>query len=91
VLLDMHLPDMTGFDVLTALRSDRRTEALRVVALSANAMEVDVAKAMLLGVIAYWTKPLELDSFLTGICTLLRVRVSAIEADTSRVANSSAC
>jgi signal transduction histidine kinase/CheY-like chemotaxis protein len=86
VLLDMHLPDMTGFDVLTALRIDPRTEALRVVALSANAGEVDVAKALALGVRDYWTKPLELASFLSGISTLLNVRVSSDEAATPAAA-----
>lgn len=77
VLLDMHLPDMTGFDVLAALRSDSRTQALRVVAVSANAMAVDIEKAMALGVLDYWTKPLKLEKFMAGISTLLSLQESA--------------
>ena len=87
VLLDMQLPDMTGFDVLAALRSDPRTETLRVVAVSANAVAADVAKAMELGVLDYWTKPLELEAFLKGVSALLEVRVSRAEAQSPLTAD----
>ena len=74
VLLDMQLPDMTGFDVLDALRAEPQTEALRVVVVSANATEMDIAKAKQRGVLDYWTKPLDLQPFITGISTLLGLR-----------------
>lgn len=77
VLLDMHLPDMSGFEVITALRADPCTAALRVVAVSANAMPLDVATAMEMGVVDYWTKPLKLAAFLAGISTLLHVHINA--------------
>ena len=80
VLLDMHLPDMSGFQVLEALRSDARTKTLPVVAVSANGMKVDVARAFDLGVVAYWTKPLALDAFLAGVATLLDVSAPASKA-----------
>ncbi|MEO8523335.1 MAG: ATP-binding protein [Caldimonas sp.] len=71
VLLDMQLPDMSGLDVLKALRADPRTRSLWVVALSASAMPGDVALAKELGAMDYWTKPLDLQAFLGGITTLL--------------------
>jgi signal transduction histidine kinase/ActR/RegA family two-component response regulator len=77
VLLDMHLPDMSGLEVLDGLRTDARTEALPVVAVSANAMEVDVAKALEHGAVDYWTKPLKLDAFLAGVSARLGVSVPA--------------
>lgn len=77
VLLDMHLPDMSGLEVLNGLRTDARTEALPVVAVSANAMEVDVAKALEHGAVDYWTKPLKLDAFLAGVSARLGVSVPA--------------
>ena len=83
VLLDMNLPDMTGFDVLAALRADPDTAALRVVAVSANAMPLDVASAMEFGVLDYWTKPLELDAFLAGVSMLLQVRVDGRRSSAS--------
>jgi len=80
VLLDMHLPDMSGFQVLEALRSDARTKTLPVVAVSANGTKVDVARAFDLGVVDYWTKPLALDTFLAGVATLLDVSAPAGKA-----------
>jgi CheY-like chemotaxis protein len=72
------------------LRSDPRTEALRVVGVSANAMPADVAKAMEMGMLDYWTKPLKLDAFLAKISELLSVRVFSDEAETSPLASASA-
>ncbi|HWI12340.1 MAG TPA: response regulator, partial [Burkholderiaceae bacterium] len=65
----------SGLDVLNALRADTPTEALQVVAVSANAMEVDVAKAFEHGAVDYWTKPLKLDAFLAGVSARLGVPV----------------
>ncbi len=77
VLLDMHLPDMSGFDVLDTLREDARTENLPVIALSANAIKADVARAFKLGAVDYWTKPLQLDAFLAGVSARLRISAGA--------------
>lgn len=77
VLLDMQLPDMSGFDVLKALRGDTRTQNLPVVAVSANAIDADVAKAFELGAMDYWTKPLQLDEFLAGVSARLGISACA--------------
>jgi signal transduction histidine kinase/ActR/RegA family two-component response regulator len=77
VLLDMQLPDMSGFDVLGVLRADSRTEALRVVVLSANGAAADLAKEKALGVVDHWEKPLKLAPFLAGITKLLGLDDSA--------------
>lgn len=45
VLLDMHLPDLTGFDGLAALREEPRTAELRGAAVSGNLLPVDRASA----------------------------------------------
>jgi CheY-like chemotaxis protein len=71
VLLDMHLPDMGGADVLQALRGDESTRGLRVVALSASAMPEDIALARQHGVSDYWTKPLDFARFLDDVGAML--------------------
>lgn len=80
VLLDMQLPDMSGFDVLAALRADPRTEELRVVVVSANATTADVAKAKEFDVLAYWEKPLKLEPFLDGVAEILGLSDSCAPA-----------
>ena len=71
VLLDMQLPDMDGLTLLQQLRADPLTAAIPCVALSANVLPEDIARARAAGVVDYWTKPLDLGAFLVAIDRLL--------------------
>ncbi|MBT9487113.1 MAG: response regulator [Rubrivivax sp.] len=71
VLLDMHLPDMNGVQVLQRLRQQPDTAALRVVVLSAGDAPDEVAQLLAEGAVDYWTKPVELDRFLSGMARQL--------------------
>jgi len=57
ILVDMHLGDMTGFDLAQALRSDPATAPIRLVALSADALPEQIAAALAMGFEDYLTKP----------------------------------
>ena len=59
ILLDIELPGIDGFEVLRRLRADARTRAIAVVAVSANAMPVDVASGLAAGFDDYLTKPID--------------------------------
>jgi len=67
ILLDMQLPDVDGFEVLRRLRADPRTATIACVALSANAMPEDIARARQAGLADYWTKPLDFKAFLAAL------------------------
>lgn len=67
VLLDLQLPDLTGQEVLARLRQEPAMEGARYVALSANAMSVDIEEALARGFDAYWTKPLDVARFLSNM------------------------
>lgn len=71
VLLDMHLPDFDGPEVLRRLRADPATSALVVVALSASAMADEVSAARAAGANDYWTKPFDVDQMLRDLRRLL--------------------
>lgn len=71
VILDMGLPDMTGLDVLRRLQADPAFARTRVAFLSAHAMPGEVAEARALGVVDYWTKPLNVPRFLSDVQRLL--------------------
>ncbi|WP_108671436.1 PAS domain-containing hybrid sensor histidine kinase/response regulator [Peribacillus acanthi] len=64
ILLDIHLPDMTGFEVLDKLKQNDLTNHIPVIALSANAMQADIDKALARGFKEYITKPIHIRSFL---------------------------
>jgi CheY-like chemotaxis protein len=59
VLLDLHLPDMDGIEVLHRLRSDPMTSDLRVVIVSADASPNQMNRLLAAGAYAYLTKPLD--------------------------------
>ena len=64
VLLDFHLPDINGDEVLQRLKNDDRTKDIPVYILSADAMENSSRRLKKLGATAYLTKPIEIKSFL---------------------------
>jgi PAS domain S-box-containing protein len=67
ILLDLHLPDMHGEDVLRRLRADPRTSRVPVVIISADATRSALERLRRAGAKAYLTKPLDMDEFLTTI------------------------
>ena len=69
ILLDMQLPDFDGYQVLQQLRADPLTAHIPCIALSANAMDGDMRRAIAAGFLAYWTKPIDFKSFLQGLDT----------------------
>ena len=63
ILMDMHLPDAHGHQLLASLRADPLTRHIPCVALSANALPADIEAALQLGFADYWTKPLDFRAF----------------------------
>ena len=64
VLLDLHLPDIPGDEVLRRLRADPRTATIPVVVVSADATPASFERLQQAGADAYVTKPLDVDEFL---------------------------
>jgi hypothetical protein len=70
VLIDIRLPDIDGFEVLRRLRADAATADIPCIALSADALPEHIAQALDAGFAAYWTKPLDVGSFLASLDAL---------------------
>jgi PAS domain S-box-containing protein len=64
ILLDLQLPDMSGGEILDALKADAATREIPVVVISADATRGQVGKLMAAGAQAYLTKPLDVQRFL---------------------------
>jgi CheY-like chemotaxis protein len=71
VLLDLHLPDMHGADVLRRLRADPRTAGTPVVVISADATPRTVDALAADGADAFLTKPLDVRAFVQTVERLL--------------------
>lgn len=59
ILLDIHLPGMDGYAVLKALQADKQTRHIPVIALSADAMPMEVERGLAAGFRRYLTKPIK--------------------------------
>lgn len=64
ILLDIHLPDMTGQAVLESLKEDSATRSIPVVIISADASAGTLERLMQAGAAGYLTKPIEVRRFL---------------------------
>ena len=64
ILLDLHLPDLPGEEVLRRLWANTATRAIPVAVLSADATMNQRKRLLAAGAVAYLTKPLELAALL---------------------------
>jgi len=76
ILLDLHLPDLPGEEVLKRLRADPRTCAIPVVVLSADAMPGQIERLEAAGARAYLTKPLDVRRLREVVDDVTRPEVS---------------
>jgi PAS domain S-box-containing protein len=65
IVLDLHLPDMNGEDVLRRLKSEEATRAIPVVVLSADASTHQAGRLLSQGADEYLTKPLDVAHFVS--------------------------
>ena len=72
IMLDRHLPDISGDEVFRLLRDDPRTRDIPVIVLSADAIPSRVRQSLDAGVRAYLTKPLDVPSLLAAVDESLR-------------------
>jgi CheY-like chemotaxis protein len=75
ILLDVHLPGMSGYEVAPRLKADPATARIPIVALTAQAMRGEETRARDAGCDALLTKPVDTD--------LLRKTVRRLLADVS--------
>lgn len=67
ILMDMNLPGISGREAQRRLRHDPATREIPIIALSANAMPLDVEAALEAGFFRYLTKPLDINDFLSVV------------------------
>jgi CheY-like chemotaxis protein len=63
ILLDLHLPDLPGWQVLHQLKADQATRDIPVIVISADATASQIKRLISAGARAYLTKPLDIAEF----------------------------
>jgi CheY-like chemotaxis protein len=71
VLLDLHLPDLDGTEIIRRLRTDPVTQDIPVIVVSADATEESRRRMTAYGAAGFLTKPLDLDLVLATIWEVL--------------------
>jgi len=72
ILMDINLPGISGFEALKILRSDPATAHIPVIAVSANAMPLDIERGLKAGFFCYITKPIKVDEFMEALDVALK-------------------
>jgi DNA-binding response OmpR family regulator/anti-sigma regulatory factor (Ser/Thr protein kinase) len=67
VILDIMMPEMSGFEVLEALARDQSTSAIPVLVLTARGDESDARRGLALGAKRYISKPFDLRALITEV------------------------
>ena len=63
ILLDLHLPDLPGWEVLSQLKLSETTADIPVVVISADATPSQIKRLIKAGAVSYLTKPLDVTEF----------------------------
>lgn len=71
ILLDMHLPDIDGLELLRHLKADPATADIPVVAVSADALASQIETALQAGAQQYLTKPISVAELLAVVDAVL--------------------
>ena len=97
ILLDVHMPEMDGYEVCAALKSDPHTEPIPIVFVSAMNEEFNKVRAFESGAEDYITKPIMIEELLARIrlqlanvrhlreSAALRARVAELENEVDRL------
>ncbi|MEO8104125.1 MAG: ATP-binding protein, partial [Betaproteobacteria bacterium] len=81
ILMDINLPGINGYEALKLLRANPATAHIPVMAVSANAMPLDVDRGLKAGFFRYLTKPIKVNEFMDALNVALEA--AATPADTN--------
>lgn len=81
LVLDLHMPGMSGWDVLEAMRAQDLRDGVRVIILTAQSQERDILRGWRMGVDHYCMKPFEPDAFLSVVAHVLTASAERLSRD----------
>lgn len=67
VILDLHLPKISGIEILKKIRSESEIRSLPVIILTSSAMDRDLIESYRLGANSYIQKPVEPEKFMAAV------------------------
>lgn len=71
ILLDVMLPEMSGYDICKALKSNEKTSEIPIIFLTARSMPSEIKEGLALGALGYLSKPFDPMTLVPQINALL--------------------
>lgn len=71
ILLDVMLPEMSGYDICKVLKADPTTKDIPIIFLTARSMPAEIQQAMDLGALGYLAKPFDPMTLISQINAIL--------------------
>lgn len=88
VLLDINMPEMSGFDVLTEMKSKPHTKDIPVIMITTRKALEDLSDSVKKGIIDYITKPFSIDTVVSRLLTAhCKKRKGTTELDRKRISD----
>jgi len=81
ILLDIHMPEMDGYEVCEILKADDQLKRVPVIFISALTEQLDKVKAFAMGGVDYLTKPFQMEELHARVETHLKLRRQQIELE----------
>jgi len=81
ILLDIHMPEMNGYEVCEQLKADDKLKGIPVIFISALTELLDKVKAFAVGGVDYLTKPFQMEELHARVETHLKLRRLQIELE----------
>jgi len=81
ILLDIHMPEMNGYEMCQHLKADENLQGIPVIFVSALNEDLDKVKAFAIGGVDYITKPFQMEELHARVETHLKLRRLQIELE----------
>ncbi len=86
IISDLSMPEMDGWQMIEALKADRATASIPIVALTAHAMVGDRERAIAAGCHNYLTKPVHAPTFIASLVLIVN-DIPELEEKVSKAAS----
>jgi signal transduction histidine kinase len=85
ILLDIHMPEMNGYEVCEHLKADDNLKGIPIIFISALTEQLNKVKAFAIGGVDYLTKPFQMEELHARVETHLKLRRLQIELEETNV------
>ncbi|MDR3640265.1 MAG: response regulator [Humidesulfovibrio sp.] len=81
VLMDIHMPDMDGYEATRLMRANESLKDLPIIAMTAAALDSDRAKSLAVGMNGFVAKPINVEELFNALARWVKPRAAKVSCD----------